>query len=857
METTGSDELLAWIMDSTTDGLWVFDDHGTTTFANPRMAQMLGRAPEEMPGFAVADALDVDGRAQLLAHLEDVRGSGSGADNVECSLLRADGARIWTLVSHSPLLDADGVRRGWLHRVTELTDRKLLLDKVTASEQQLAEAQSIAKVGSWDWDIRRGVVTWSDELYRIYELDPQEFEATYLGFLSYLHPEDRPMVEEAVGAAFSGADNFAFDARIVKSSGREGWIRARGRVTRDETGAPIRMGGTSQEVTEAVLASLELRRVNARHTAILTAVREGIVGVDADGCITFVNVAAGRMLGYEPTALVGRDACEVLCGSPHEQCALRMVGSLGHVITGEQTTYRRSDGSLLPVEVTSGPKETPDSLDRPGVVVTFRDITERLAVEQMKQQFVSSVSHEMRTPLTSTRGVLEMLSDGDAGELPEIVHDLLATAQRGSERLSRLVNDIIDVEKLASGDFSVVSRPTDIPALVAEAIASLEGLAAATGVQLRFGELAGMALCDPDRVEQALVNLIDNAVKCCPEDGVVLVSAVPEETQVVVSVRDNGPGIPEDQLASVFERFHQVNATDATEKGGTGLGLTIARSIVERRGGRIWVESAYGEGTLFSFTLPLAPSFAHEEHAPPPSDLKQQPAPLSAPADDDRGVSRRAPEPSEDGRATAVVAEALAIAVEAEATVTAEAVVQIAAAVAAAAEKAAEAAERARRARTYAAEKAAQIIAQEAARTAIRVQIQADIAAPQVARAAAVAVENLLASSADREPAEMATLVAEVVRAAAEATAVDTSLAATVVEAAVAAAAAGMARTTSALEEAYDSEVTAVADALHDLTRVTAQQTAIDTHGRAEHVASTAWEAAAALRLPRLDGDKA
>lgn len=361
----------------------------------------------------------------------------------------------------------------------------------------------------------------------------------------------------------------------------------------------------------------QLRQANVRHERILAAVEEGIVGVDALGNISFVNVAAGRMLGYAPTALVGLDACEALCAVPHEQCQLGLVASLGHVITDEQTAFRRSDGSLLPIELTAGPQETPDGPGRAGVVVAFRDITERRAVEQLKQQFVSSVSHELRTPLTSIRGVLEMLSDGDAGDLPGPARDLIATAQRGSERLSRLVNDIIDVEKLASGDFSVVPRPTDIPTLIGDAIASMEGLAAVTGVQLRFGELAGRALCDADRVEQALVNLIGNAVKFSPEDGMVLVSAVAEDTEVVISVRDHGRGIPEDQLTTVFERFHQVNATDASEKGGTGLGLTITRSIVERHGGRIWAENVDGEGTRFSFTLPLAPDGTRPENTPP------------------------------------------------------------------------------------------------------------------------------------------------------------------------------------------------------------------------------------------------
>ncbi len=258
MHDVSTTDLHRWIMRSTTDGLWIFDGAGNTVFANDRLADILGRTSQEMQRLQVADALDPAGREQFLRHLEELALSDTGADNLECSLLRKDGSRIWALISHSPLLDDEGRSRGWLHRVTELTDRKLLLDQVTSSEQKLAEAQSIARVGSWEWDVRNDVVSWSDELYRMYELQPQEFEATYEGFLAHVHPEDRPLVEAAVGEAFSETDTFEFEARILKQSGLEGWIRGRGRVTRDEAGAPVRMGGTSQEITESVRVAREL-----------------------------------------------------------------------------------------------------------------------------------------------------------------------------------------------------------------------------------------------------------------------------------------------------------------------------------------------------------------------------------------------------------------------------------------------------------------------------------------------------------------------------------------------------------------------------------------------------------------------
>lgn len=344
--------------------------------------------------------------------------------------------------------------------------------------------------------------------------------------------------------------------------------------------------------------------LSERLERILDSVGEGIVGIEPDRTISFANVAAARLLGGVRDDLVGHVACEVMCGTDHDECPLDLVARVGEPVSRGETTYRRLDGSMIPVEITATPAGSAPDGATLGAVVAFRDISERRAMEQVKAQFVSSVSHELRTPLSAILGALEMLDDGDGGELPTQAHELVRTAERGAGKLRRLVGDIIDVERLASGTFSVTPRPVAVGSLVCEAVESLSTWAGQLGINLRVERVEGVVLADPDRVEQALVNLVGNAVKFSAAGGTVHLSARETEQEVLVGVRDEGRGIPEADLEHVFDRFHQVAVTDATEKGGTGLGLTITRSIIERHGGRIWVESPPGEGTTFWFTLP-------------------------------------------------------------------------------------------------------------------------------------------------------------------------------------------------------------------------------------------------------------
>jgi signal transduction histidine kinase len=238
-------------------------------------------------------------------------------------------------------------------------------------------------------------------------------------------------------------------------------------------------------------------------------------------------------------------------------------------------------------------------------------------LDAMKFEFVTAVSHELRTPLAAIRGSLEMLHDGDAGELPKQAQKVVDIASRGSERLSRLVNDIIDLERLESGAFSFLPADFAISALVAEATQSLLPIAQDQRVEIDVHVEEGRAWCDADRIVQVLVNLVGNALKFSPPDTTVTVTARSTAEEVVFSVQDQGRGIPADRLEAVFERFHQVEEDDSRQKGGAGLGLAICQRIVDSHGGRIWVESS-GVGATFWFTLPLPAALAaQDEHADP------------------------------------------------------------------------------------------------------------------------------------------------------------------------------------------------------------------------------------------------
>jgi PAS domain S-box-containing protein len=350
--------------------------------------------------------------------------------------------------------------------------------------------------------------------------------------------------------------------------------------------------------------------LHRRQQVLLDSVADGICGVDRDGIVSFANPAAARMLGAEPDALIGKTVHALLHGSAAidrtcgEDCLLKRNSSLPRATAGEDNIFR-TGGSAFSAEYALTP--IPDQGRFSGSVLSFRDISQRYALDRLKDEFISTVSHELRTPLTSIRGALGLLSSGILSEVNEKAANLLRIALTNSDRLVRLINDILDLERIQSGKQPLAFRKVQLAELIRQAIDGMQPVADAASVQLFHDTTQVEVSADPDRLLQVLTNLLSNAVKFSPPGSSVSVMMRPGVTGVTLSVIDHGRGIPADKLESIFDRFQQVDASDSRQKGGSGLGLAICRSIVLQHSGRIWAERNPVRGSTFRVFLPYQP----------------------------------------------------------------------------------------------------------------------------------------------------------------------------------------------------------------------------------------------------------
>jgi signal transduction histidine kinase len=298
------------------------------------------------------------------------------------------------------------------------------------------------------------------------------------------------------------------------------------------------------------------------------------------------------------------------CG---QDCPLRKATARSASAAGEENFFR-ADGSSFPAEYVLTPIRGNGSFS--GWVLSFRDISQRYALDRMKDEFISTVSHELRTPLTSMRASLGLISSGALDKRPEKQRQMIDMAIGNSDRLIRLVNDILDFDKVERGILPLYRQPVEAIDLLRRAADVAYNAASQARITVRVEAPPIRVMADEDRILQVLNELVTNALKFSASDTAIKLTARPlareadqsdGPEEVVFTVEDQGRGIAPEKLDRIFDRFQQGDASDSRALGGTGLGLALCRSIVEQHNGRIWAESTQGKGSRFQFTLPAAP----------------------------------------------------------------------------------------------------------------------------------------------------------------------------------------------------------------------------------------------------------
>ncbi len=354
--------------------------------------------------------------------------------------------------------------------------------------------------------------------------------------------------------------------------------------------------GVIRDVTEQHRIEEALEHASAKSQSLLDAIPDLMLQLDEEGRFVDHQQGQGEAI-LQPDFFIGRSVEEAF----ERDVATRVRKAMIEVLArGGATVFEYSlAGHHWEARLTA--------LSTGGFLAILRDITERKRVERMKAEFVSTVSHELRTPLTSIRGSLGLVSSGKMGAVPDKVKNLITIAQKNSERLSTLINDILDIEKLASGKMRFDLVRMSLDEIVAQAVEANRGYGQPleVGFALTAKAAGAFVSVDQDRFLQVMANLLSNAAKYSPRGGTVSVATAIEDGFAAVSVTDTGPGIPEAYRPRVFERFTQADSSDTRRVGGTGLGLAIARTIVERMGGRIGFDTELGKGTTFHFALPI------------------------------------------------------------------------------------------------------------------------------------------------------------------------------------------------------------------------------------------------------------
>ncbi|MDZ7961053.1 MAG: PAS domain-containing protein [Aulosira sp. DedQUE10] len=527
---------------------------------------------------------------------------------IEFRFNHKDGSLRWISANYSS--HRDEAANCWI--VTgvsiDISDRKRLELALQASEKRLKNILSTASASIFSFRVSANQ-EWEYEYQSaaseiIFGYSPQEILADKTLWISRVFPADK---EQVIYSRFQRSiteGSNSIEYRFRHKDGSLRWISTTySSHWQEETDTWVVIG-VSIDVSNLKQAEEAMRQSETLFRTLSDSAPVGIFRSDAQGTNIYTNPRFQAICGLSLEDSFGDRWMQYI----HPEDLAIFWSQWQKLATTNQefcteVRYICPDSTLRFCRIMIVPILSPPN-ELIGYVGTIEDITESRAIEKMKNEFISIVSHELRTPLASIRGALGLLAAGILQAQPATAQQMLDIAYSDTERLVRLVNDILDLEHLESNKFSLVKQWCDAATLIRQSVEAVQPLATANNVSLVMLPSSVQIWVDPDRIMQTLLNLTSNAIKFSPANSTVTLSIENLGDRILFKVQDQGRGIPHDMLETIFGRFQQVDASDSRQKGGTGLGLAICRGIVQQHGGAIWAESVLGEGSIFYFTIP-------------------------------------------------------------------------------------------------------------------------------------------------------------------------------------------------------------------------------------------------------------
>ncbi|TAN70402.1 MAG: PAS domain S-box protein [Methylobacter sp.] len=589
-------------------------------YVNPAFERITGYSRDEVLGrncrFLQGKELDQPGLDGIRAVLREGR-----VGEVLVHNYRKDGTPFWNDLRIAPVHDEQGRLTHFIGISDDVTERREADDALRKSEERLRRSQLYANIGTWDWNIQTGTLICSERISSLFGYPESKRENFYKNYFNNIHPDDRQCVIDAIDACVQQGVEFNIEFRCIWPDGSVRWLLERGDVVRDGDGTPLNMLGVVQDITERKLAELKILEKQERlviFNHIIENVADGVITIDSTGIIRSFNPAAEKLFGYSASEVVGRNV-NVLMPEPyhseHDQYLARYNAGQPAGIIGKQVELegRRKDGAVFPLELAVTTMDIDKTKHFAGIL---RDISERKQYERAiitardeaehannaKSEFLSNMSHELRTPMNAILGFGQLL-EIDTG-LNEDQADYVDEILKAGRHLLELINEVLDLAKIESGNINLSLELLSCAELIAECLALIKPIAQDRGITINDTVIGAYVIrADHTRLKQVLLNLLSNAIKYNRPQGEVSIQVTVQEGVVRLTVSDTGYGIPAARQQEVFQPFLRLGAEE-TEIEGTGIGLTISRRLMDMMGGSIGMESEEGRGSTFWIELP-------------------------------------------------------------------------------------------------------------------------------------------------------------------------------------------------------------------------------------------------------------